>query len=415
MNYKLRDIVSFKPGYAFKKDEMSDCGFPLIKIKSIKNNKVVLDPDSNINKSAAKKGYEIRNGDILMALTGDPVTKGSIETWAGRSGIYENNEMSFLNQRVCKIIPNEAVLDNKYLYYWLIRPEKTFEIASLYHGSANQANISHKDVGELQIDLPDIRTQKKISTILSNIDEKILINNRTNDNLFKVAQAIYDDWFIKFNYPESNGEFIESELGPIPKGWSIGFVDDKKLTIIAKSGVETYSGKKSYVATADVSGRQISGSILLSFDERPSRANMQPVAGSVWFAKMENSVKNILVTEYMERIYDKYIFSTGFMGLECLNGSTYYIWNYINSKTFEEIKNNLSTGTLMAGISNSTIKSAQYVIPPQDLLDKFNLRVDGIFRTIYNNELENERLTKLRDTLLPELLNGKIDVSNIDI
>ena len=233
--------------------------------------------------------------------------------------------------------------------------------------------------------------------------------------MFKVAQAIYDDWFIKFNYPESNGEFIESELGPIPKGWSIGFIDDKKLTKIAKSGVETYSGKKSYVATADVSGRQITGSILLSFEERPSRANMQPVAGSVWFAKMENSVKNILVTEYMERIYDKYIFSTGFMGLECLSGSTYYIWNYINSKTFEEIKNNLSTGTLMAGISNSTIKSAQYVIPPQDLLDKFNLRVDGIFRTIYNNELENERLTKLRDTLLPELLNGKIDVSNIDI
>ena len=69
----------------------------------------------------------------------------------------------------------------------------------------------------------------------------------------------------------------------------------------------------------------------------------------------------------------------------------------------------------MAGISNSTIKSAQYVIPPHDLLDKFNLRVDGIFRTIYNNELENQRLTRLRGTLLPELLNGKIDISNIDI
>ena len=228
-------------------------------------------------------------------------------------------------------------------------------------------------------------------------------------------QAIYDDWFIKFNYPESNGEFIESEFGSIPKGWSIGFVDDKILTKIAKSGVEIYLGKKSYVATADVSGRQITGSILLSFDERPSRANMQPVAGSVWFAKMENSVKNILVTEYMKEIHDNYIFSTGFMGLECLNNSAYYIWSYINSKTFEEIKNSLSTGTLMAGISNSTIKSAQYVIPPHDLLDKFNLRVDGIFRTIYNNELENQRLTKLRDTLLPELLNGKIDISNIDI
>ena len=307
-------------------------------------------------------------------------------------------------------VVNDEIINPKYLYYKLSQID-----LNEYNEGTTIPSLRTDTLNRIELDIQDRDTQERIVKIISPIENKIASNNRTNDNLFKVVQAIYDDWFIKFNYPESNGEFIESEFGPIPKGWSIGFVDDKILTKIAKSGVETYLGKKSYVATADVSGRQITGSILLSFDERPSRANMQPVADSVWFAKMENSVKNILVTEYMKEIHDNYIFSTGFMGLECLNNSAYYIWSYINSKTFEEIKNNLSTGTLMAGISNSTIKSAQYVIPPHDLLDKFNLRVDGIFRTIYNNELENQRLTRLRGTLLPELLNGKIDISNIDI
>lgn len=415
MNYKLKEVVTFKPGYAFKKGEMSDSGYPLIKIKSIKKNRVVIDPDSCIIKDAANMSYAIHNGDILMALTGDPVTKGSIETWAGRTGLYENDEISFLNQRVCKIIANEEKIDSKYLLYWLIRPEKTFEIASLYHGSANQANISHKDVGELSIELPDLQTQKRVSTILSNIDKKISVNNRTNDNLFEVAQAIYKEWFINFHYPESNGRLVESELGEIPEGWAVGFIDDKKLTKIVKSGVNQYSGKKKYVATADVDGRKINSYESLEFSERPSRANMEPIKNSVWFAKMENSVKNILVTKNAHELVDKYIFSTGFMGLECLLDSTLYIWNYINSDSFLEIKNGLSTGTLMAGISNSTIRSAKYLIPPHDLLIKFNEKVSGIFEQIRNNDLENERLTKLRDTLLPELLNGKIDVSNIDI
>lgn len=201
----------------------------------------------------------------------------------------------------------------------------------------------------------------------------------------------------------------------IPSGWRVGNIDDVKLTKIVKSGIQTYSGTKKYVATADVSDRQIISSQSLPFADRPSRANMQPAANSVWFAKMENSVKNILVTNYMTDRINNYVFSTGFMGLECIGESTYYIWCYINSRAFKEIKNNLSTGTLMAGISNFTIRSAQYVIPPRDILGEFNNRVDGLFRAIYNNEQENARLSTIRDTLLPELMNGKIDLSKVEI
>lgn len=233
--------------------------------------------------------------------------------------------------------------------------------------------------------------------------------------MFKIAQSIYDEWFVKYNFPRADKEFKNSEIGAIPSKWHVGNIDNKELTRIVKSGVHAYSGTKEYVATADVSGRQIASSRSLLFADRPSRANMQPTANSVWFAKMENSVKNILATEYMLDRINGYVFSTGFMGLECLSESVYYIWCYVNSEAFKEVKNNLSTGTLMAGISNSTIRSAQYVIPPKDILKEFNNRVDSLFRTIYNNEQENIRLAALRDTLLPELMNGKIDLSKVEI
>lgn len=180
---KLKDIVDFKPGYAFKKSEMTQFGLPLIKIKSIKKNRVSLDEGSCIVSSAAKPEYEVRYGDILIALTGDPVTKGSIETWAGRTGIYTESTSAFLNQRVCKVIPNESLVDKFFIFYWLILPKKTFEIASLYRGSANQANISHKEIGELSVKLPNLLDQKKIARILTYMDLKIELNNRTNDNL----------------------------------------------------------------------------------------------------------------------------------------------------------------------------------------------------------------------------------------
>ena len=90
------------------------------------------------------------------------------------------------------------------------------------------------------------------------------------------------------------------------------------------------------------------------------------------------------------------------------------MWCYINDKNFHNIKNALSTGTLMAGISNSTIKKAKYPIPPQDFLNDFNSKVKPIFEKIYNNSLQNESLSDIRDTLLPKLMAGKINLGNVE-
>lgn len=423
MEYKLKDIMKFKPGFAFKKEEMSNSGINLIKIGDLKNNRVLY---SDCNKVLEKEKYNewiICNGDILIALTGDPVFKGNIQTWVGRTSKYSHEEPSYLNQRICKIMPNERIVNKDYIYYWLINYENTYKIASLFRGSANQANISHNDIGNLKIILPGINIQSKIVKILSSLDAKIELNNKINDNLQEISKQLYKRWFVDFEFPNeigkpykiSGGKMADSELGDIPEGWKVGFINDNKLTKIIKSGVKKYEGLKKYVATADVEGTFLKSSDLINFNNKPSRANMTPIPNSIWFAKMQGSIKNILVDQYMENILNNYIFSTGFMGIECLKNSTYYIWNFINNDNFNEIKSNLSNGTLMAGISNSTITGCKYLIPKQFVLDCFEEKVRKINKKIYSNSEQNQTLTQLRDTLLPKLMNGEIDPENIEI
>lgn len=307
-------------------------------------------------------------------------------------------------------------ITNKYLYYCLTNDlfvDRMQHLAEARSGTFPQITF---DVlkGET-IYLPSIANQNKITSILDNINNKIRLNNEINNNLYEFSNSIFKKWFIQFEYPDFNGNLKESELGKMPEDWEIGYFDDSKLTSIIKSGVDKFEGTKKYVATADVTEKNITNYEEVSYNEKPSRANMTPRISSVWFAKMENSVKNILVDSYMKDILNNYIFSTGFMGVECINNSLYYIWNIINDDKFLQEKNSLSTGTLMAGISNSTIKNYKYLIPDQNTLHKFNEIQLNINKKIYNNSIQNEKLSQLRDTLLPKLMNGEIDLDNIEV
>ena len=325
-------------------------------------------------------------------------------------------DMNFANQEICigrgLCSINAKNGRNKYLYYMLLNSMNDLKQKST--GTVFDS-INRNDLENLEINFHSDDEQAKIENILGNIDSKIELNNEINNSLYKLSNLIYKKWFIDFKFPNFDYSLKKSELGEIPKSWEVGSFDDGKLTKIIKSGVEKYDGLKKYVATADVNGTSISNYENIKYNEKPSRANMTPIKSSVWFAKMENSKKNILVDSYMSDIINNYIFSTGFMGIECLNNSLYYIWNLINDTNFQLKKSSLSTGTLMAGISNSTIKKYKYLIPDQDTLHEFNKIQLDINKKIYNNNIENEELSKLKNVLLPKLMNGEIDLDNIEI
>jgi len=240
------------------------------------------------------------------------------------------NELT-TNQGFRSFITNEDKLNYEFLYYWLKTKKKVLE--SLAGGSTFK-EISGTTIKNLEILLPPLKEQQKIAEILSSLDEKIELNIKMNKTLEEMAKAIFKRWFIDFEFPNeegkpyksSGGEFINSELGEIPKGWKVENLGSGKSTKILSSGLKKFDGLKKYIATANVVEGYITGfDKLITYDNKPSRANMQPKINTVWFAKMANSVKHLIFYEGNKHWINKYILSTGFAGLECSSNLIYYI------------------------------------------------------------------------------------------
>lgn len=395
---KIGDGIHGTPEY----DETGDYYF--VNGNNLIDGDIVFKNDTKrINKEQyLKNKRDLNRNTLLVSING---TLGNVAKY--------NNEKIILGKSVCYInIKNNYNVD----YVYFVFKSSTFKRYLQYGANGTTIkNVPLSAIRNYEISIPSKRNQDKIVKILKNIEDKIKLNNKINNNLHEYAQELFKEWFIKFNYPTSNKKKKNSELGLIPDDWKVGYFGDNILSKIIKSGVTKFNDEKKYVATADVSNSSINSFTMVKYEDKPSRANMTPIANSIWFAKMEGSKKNILVTNYTRELLNNYIFSTGFMGIECINNSINYLWELINSDSFVLEKDALSTGTLMAGISNSTITNYKYLIPTDEVLNKFNKIINVINNKIYNNQIQNKRLKQLRDTLLPKLMDGEIDLDNIEI
>ena len=135
---------------------------------------------------------------------------------------------------------------------------------------------------------------------------------------------------------------------------------------------------------------------------------MTPVFNSVWFAKMKNSIKHLTITDSAEWFLEKYILSTGFLGLKCNENSLGYIHCFINSKYFEPKKNSLAHGATQEAVNNEDINSIKILIPKDNILESFNKIIKPLLQKKLDNKKENQELISLRDYLLPLLMNGQI-------
>ena len=162
---KLDEYITIINGYPFdsKDFNLNQIGYPVIKIKELKSGAIQLTKDTcYTNYKDQLKPYVVTKGDYLVALTGNPPNKGSFDAVVGRCCKYHLNLDALLNQRVCRVFSKSSELDNVYLYYFLSLDKTTRNLASRCTGSANQANISSKDIKDLEIDLPSIEMQQHI-------------------------------------------------------------------------------------------------------------------------------------------------------------------------------------------------------------------------------------------------------------
>ena len=313
------------------------------------------------------------------------------------------------NQACCNLTIDKSLANPKFVYYYIYGNYE--RLLNLSSGAAQQ-NLNSNIIKKFPISIPPLDIQNNIVNILSTIDDKIELNQKINKHLEQQLLEIFDSWFFKF---ELSDEFIESSLGSIPKGWSIDNLGSKKSCSIIGSGIDDFDNQKIYIATADVDNSTITNNeTLITIGNKPSRANMQPVEKSIWFAKMIDSRKLMMVDDYCYDLLNNYIFSTGFCGLKCEEEYFYYLWTFLLTDTFNTIKNNFCTGTTMQAINNKDTQLIEFVIPDIEILSRFNEIAEPMYKKIYYNDLKIKNLQKLRDTLLPKLMSGEIDVSQLN-
>lgn len=197
----------------------------------------------------------------------------------------------------------------------------------------------------------------------------------------------------------------------IPDGWQVESIISNSLSSVIKPGVEAFDTKL-YLATADVRGTSLSTGSLIDYEGRESRANMQPIINSVWFAKMKNSIKHLYLNKEMHPIISNSILSTGFCGLLCSEKSFEYIASYITNPYFEVHKDMLAHGATQEAVNNDDLKGVHIIIPYDSILQVYHETTQPIYAQISENICENQELVKLRDWLLPMLMNGQATISD---
>ena len=232
---------------------------------------------------------------------------------------------------------------------------------------------------------------------------------------------LYDYWFIQFDFPDNDGNPYQTSGGKmvwndtlkrnIPENWKVQSVISNCLSSIIKPGVEIFN-TKTYLATADVKGTSISTGTIVDYDRRESRANMQPSINSVWFAKMKNSIKHLYLNKEMQPIISSSILSTGFCGLQCNEISFEYIASYVSNAYFEIHKDMLAHGATQEAVNNDDLAGVHIIIPEAIVLRAYHEATQAIYAQISKNICENQELVKLRDWLLPMLMNGQATISD---
>ena len=333
---------------------------------------------------------------------GENIIIGRVGAYCGNVNLYKDKCWISDNAILAKA---KTGFDNTYMYYSLINEN----LYNLRIGSS-QPLITQSTLKKVKVNLPEYSEQKAITKILSDLDEKIETNNKINKKLEEMAQAIFKQWFVDFEFPNeygkpyksSSGEMVESELGIIPKGWKVGsiyevanviygapfsskkFNEDKiGLPLIRIRDLKTakpsfYTEEKHKNAT-----KVKTGDILVGMDAE--------FTSTIWRGNEGYLNQRVcMFKSNKDYLHDYFIYEI--------------IKPYMNLMEFSKV------GTTVIHLGKGDIDNMKIVIPKRDILKLFYKIIDPIYSKLIEVANENRILTDLRDTLLPKLMSGEIRV-----
>ena len=378
-------------------------GTSLIRSQNVYNLSFDYNGLTHITEDAANKlkGVTVFNEDILLNITGDSVARTCI--------VPKEVLPARVNQHVAIIRADRKKMNWRFLNYYLASPKMQAHMLSLAVGKGASRNAMTKQMIEnFEVPYPPLSTQHRIATILSRYDSLIENYQKQIKLLEEAAQRLYKEWFVDLHFPgHENTKIIDG----VPEGWELKSVTNNHLFNVAKCPIALFNGNKTYYATADVEGTYFCNSgVKIEYDNKPSRAQIQPSLYSVWFARMSNSFKIVGFVEQNNNRREDSILSSGFAGFESHYERFGFLYCLISSQWFNDQKNRYATGATQVSITNEGLSRIKCILPTTRLAEEFSLVTNKIIEETILYRENCIMLAESRDRLLPKLMSGEIEI-----
>uniref|UniRef100_A0A7U4DL55 Restriction modification system DNA specificity domain protein n=1 Tax=Geobacillus sp. (strain Y4.1MC1) TaxID=581103 RepID=A0A7U4DL55_GEOS0 len=395
---KLGDIVELKrESYHPKPDEV----LPYIGLEHIGQGTLRLISVGKSNEVTSTKSY-FSKGDILFGKLRPYFRKVVRPKF---NGVCSTDILVLTSK-------NPRKFNQTFLFY-LMASQEMIDLATASSSGTKMPRADWKVLQNLEISIPeDVNEQERIGKILETIDDKIDINIRMNKTLEEMAMTLYKHWFVDFG-PFQDEEFVESELGMIPKGWKVIQVKDLGEVITGKTPStkvkEYYGDKIPFIKIPDMHGNVyiVKTETMLSELGAQSQKNKMLPPNTVCVSCIATPGLVVLTSEMSQT-------NQQINSVVCKEGvSPYFVYLF-----FKSISDNIVTlgsgGTATLNLNKGDFSRIKLLMPTNEVMTGFNNKVESIFNLIKINSLNNIELENLRDYLLPRLLSGEIDVSKAE-
>lgn len=420
---KLGDILAIQHGFAFKSQNyVDDSNYALVTLANISSTNNFQYNKANMTFYGADfpKEYILKENDLIM-----PLTEQSVGLFGNTAFVPFTNNITFvLNQRVGKVTPKEEKTTKYYLHY-LLSCEYVKKQLEYRASGTRQRNISPKDIYDVEVFIPEYNIQKKIGSLLYNIEQKININNKISDELEDMAKTIYNYWFLQFEFPNEEGKPYKSSGGKmvwneelkreIPEGWEVIALKNniqiiKGISYTSKN-INAYEGIP-MINLASINIKREYNPNQLKYFRGSYNINKEVSAFDMLIActDLTRNAEIIGSPILVPNDNKKYIYSMDLAKIEVINSKIIPLYLYMTLRTdfFHKYIKGFASGTNVLHLDTRGIEYYKIYIPDKKLQRKFADILHNIHCKQSNIMKENQELTSLRDFLLPLLMNGQV-------
>ena len=401
----LGEVVDIKGGKRLpmgKSLVVQKTSHPYIRITDIENNKIKKNQLQFITDDvfSSISRYIVNSGDVIVSIVGSIGFVAIIDDDLDKASLTEN----------CVKFVNLKNLDSKFLYYFLTSGSGQNEIERNTIGAV-QKKLPIYGVQNIKIFLPSFPEQRAIAAVLSSLDDKIELLREQNKTLEAIAQAIFKEWFVNFNFPGATGKMIDSELGKIPEGWEVEKITDIFEFIKgSEPGAANYSNEKpnsSFVPFyrvqdisqyGDVPSIYVEEKLLKGkiFGQDDILISLDGTIGRVFIGGSGGHSGGIRrVIEKQDYIKKSLIFC------------------FLKSAKFQNDLKSFSEAETTIKHAGGAVEYMKFVLN-EKICERFGETIDPLFQKIISNISQIQTLSALRDTLLPKLMKGEIRVAEFN-